>query len=118
MKGRLFAPLNTLLVFGLLCLAASFALPCGSTGPCTKAHDVDNHTCSPNNCLQGNYWTTAVPGKCEDSNEDECREDGITIVVIRKKKCKEKWIGTECIHSTWHGAENRQNIQIADCYMP
>ena len=83
---------------------------------CDHAHEVDQHECSPDNCLDGYYWTTAVPGNCEEprSMPNECKEDGTTNVTIHKRECTEEWIGTNCKHP-WPAAAS-DTKQKADCY--
>ena len=84
-------------------------------GPCEKAHAEDNHSCSPDNCI-GYYWEVAIPGDCKNTSGDECREDGVTNVVIKQKRCKEELIGKDCTHPYIIGAP-KDTKEIADCYI-
>jgi len=112
---------NLFLMLGIVCILCGVGMAaCGvETGPCDEAHETDNHSCEPDNCLNGYYWTTAVPGKCEnDEGQPDCYEDGVTLVEIEKKECKEEMFGTDCRHLvTFPTEETRKDVEISDCYL-
>jgi len=99
----------------LTCFAGGIALAsCAYKGPCVAAHETDSHTCSPDNCLEADYWTTAVPGDCYDqSGSSNCHEDGVTNVTIHKRNCSEEIIGTDCDHTYCFKTDDKE---VANCY--
>ena len=117
------ASASSLLLFMAICIGvpATNAAACTNNGPCVAAHSEmpsGPHFTHSHDKPCGVFWTTAVPGRCDDTpgNTDNCRADGVTNVIIEKKQCYDALFdGLWCV--MYINVFDTDTVQMNTCYI-